>query len=244
MEDRRSSLFYGLATLGLSLALGLFFVSGALRDIRRGNEEVTVTGSARRPIRSDFAVWRLSVAVQSSSLADASRELSRGTDRLRAFLRAEGIADSQVTVKPVEAYGIPETLDDGRTTGRIVAQRLAQAFEIRSTDVDGITVVSQRAGTLIAEGVPLQAPSPEYLYTRLAEIRVELLEDATRDAKQRAEAIAASTGARVGAVRDARMGVFQITPRFSTEIADYGINDVSSIEKDVTAVVRATFQLR
>lgn len=244
MDDRKSQYLYGFAALGLSIALGLFFVSGALRDIRRGNEEVTVTGSARRPIRSDFVVWRLTVAVQSASMQVASQELTRGTERVRAFLTAEGVADSLLTVKPVEASGISETLPDGRETGRIIATRLSQAFEIRSRDVDGITRVSQRASSLIADGVPLQASSPEYLYTKLADVRAGLLEDATRDAKQRAEAIAKSTGVRVGAVRDARMGVFQITPRFSTEISDYGVNDVSSIEKDVTAVVRATFQLR
>ena len=244
MDDRKSSLFYGLATLGLSLALGLFFVSGALRDIRRGNEEVTVTGSARRAIRSDFAVWRVTVSVQSPSLVTASQELASGTERVRAFLRTEGIADSQLTVKPVEAVGISETTPDGRETGRVIATRASQSFEVRSRDVDAITRTSQRAATLLAEGVPLQAPSPEYSYTKLGEIRIALLEEATKDAKQRAEAIASSTGARVGAVRDARMGVFQITPRFSTEISDYGVNDVSSIEKDVTAVVRATFQLR
>lgn len=244
MEDRRSQLFFGLVSLALGLALGLFFVAGALRDIRRGNEEVTVTGSAKRPIRSDFVVWRLTVAVQSASLPSASQELTRGTDRVRAFLRAEGIPDSLVTTKPVESYAIAETQQDGRETGRILAQRLMQSFEVRSPDVDGITRVSQRAGSLIAEGVPLTAPSPEYLYTKLSEIRIPLLEDATKDAKQRAEAIARSTGVDIGAVRDARMGVFQITPRYSTEISDYGVNDVSSIEKDVTAVVRATFVIR
>jgi uncharacterized protein len=242
--DNRTNHFYGLAALGLSILLGLFFVSGALKDIRRGNEEVTVTGSARRPIRSDFVVWRLSVAVQSSSLAAASQELTSGTARVRDFLKAEGLADSLLTIKPVEAVGISETLADGRETGRIIATRLSQSFEVRSVDVDGITRVSQKASTLIADGVPLQAFAPEYLYTKLAEVRVALLEEATRDAKARAEAIAKSTGVQVGAVRDARMGVFQITPRFSTEISDYGVNDVSSIEKDVTAVVRATFQLR
>ena len=244
MDDSKSQFFYGFAALGLSIALGLFFVSGALKDIRRGNEEVTVTGSARRSIRSDFVVWKISVSVQSASLATGSQELTRGTERVRSFLRTEGVADSQITVKPVEAFGIPETLQDGRETGRIVATRLSQAFEVRTRDVDGITKVSQRASLLLAEGVPLQAAAPEYSYTKLAEIRIALLEDATKDAKQRAEAIAKSTGVQVGAVRDARMGVFQITPRFSTEISDYGVNDVSSIEKDVTAVVRATFQLR
>lgn len=234
----------GLSVIGLGIVLGLFFVSGALKDIRRGNEEVTVTGSARRPIRSDFVVWRLSVSVQSPSLASASQELTRGTTQVRAFLRAQGVADSLLTVKPVEAYGISEITPEGRETGRIIATRLAQSFEVRTHDVDGITRVSQQASSLIADGVPLQASAPEYLYTKLAEIRIALLEDATKDARQRAEAIAKSTGAQVGAVRDARMGVFQITPRFSTEVSDYGISDVSSIEKDVTAVVRATFQLR
>jgi uncharacterized protein len=242
--DNRSNHFYGLAALGLSILLGLVFVSGALKDIRRGNEEVTVTGSARRPIRSDFVVWRLSVAVQSTSLAAASQELTAGTARVRAFFKAEGLPDSLLTIKPVEAIGISETLGDGRETGRIIATRLSQSFEIRSADVDGITRVSQKAGSLIADGVPLQAFAPEYLYTKLSELRVALLEEATRDAKARADAIAKSTGVQVGAVRDARMGVFQITPRYSTEISDYGVNDVSSIEKDVTAVVRATFQLK
>jgi len=244
MDDRRTQHLYGLALVAVALLLGLFFVSGALKDIRRGNEEVTVTGSARRPIRSDYVVWRLNVSVQSPSMTAASQELTRGTARVRAFLKAEGVGDSLLTVKPVEAMGISETLPDGRETGRVIATRLSQAFEIRSRDVDGITVVSQKASELIADGVPLQASAPEYLYTKLSDLRSGLLEDATRDALQRAEAIAKSTNRTVGAVRDARMGVFQITPRFSTEISDYGVSDVSSIDKDVTAVVRATFQLK
>jgi hypothetical protein len=86
--------------------------------------------------------------------------------------------------------------------------------------------------------------APEFLFTRLADLRIALLEEATRDAKQRAEAITRSTGGRVGAVREARMGVFQITPRYSTEVSDYGVYDLTSVDKDVTAVVRVTFTVR
>lgn len=244
MDDRKSQFLYGFAALALSIALGLFFVSGALRDMRNGAEEVSVTGSARRAIRSDFVVWRMTVSLQAESMRDGARAVEGHVQRVTEFLRAEGIADSLVTRAPLEASGIPETRNDGTETGRIAATRLSQALEVRSPDVDRVTQVSQRAGALIAEGVPLQSSAPEYLYTKLSEIRLALLEDATKDAKQRAEAIARSTGASVGAVRDARMGVFQITRRFSTEVSDYGISDVSSIDKDVTAVVRATFQLR
>lgn len=244
MDDRKSQHLYGLATLALGLLLGLVAVSSSLKDIRKGAEEVQVTGSSRRPIRSDFVVWRLMVSVQSPSMTQASGELTRGAERVRAFLKAEGIADSLVTVKPVEAAGVPEVTAEGRETGRIIASRASQTFEVRSPDVDGVTRTSQRIGSLIAEGIPVQPQSPEYLYTKLADLRTALLEEATKDARQRAEAIVRSTGGTIGAVRDARMGVFQITPRFSTEVADYGINDVTSIDKDVTAVVRVTFAIR
>jgi hypothetical protein len=56
--------------------------------------------------------------------------------------------------------------------------------------------------------------------------------------------MATSAGGDIGGIRGARMGVFQITPRFSTEVADYGINDVSSVEKDITAVVRISFAVK
>lgn len=244
MDDRKTQHLYGLGALALGLLLGLVAVSSSLKDIRRGNEEVAVTGSARRPIRSDFVVWRLTISMQSPSLATASQDLSRGTARVRQFLTAENIPDSLITTRPVEAVGIPELTNDGRETGRILTNRASQTFEVRSPDVDGITRSSQRIGSLIAEGVPVQAQAPEYIYTKLAEIRTVLLEEATKDARARAEAIVRSTGSQIGAVREARMGVFQITPRFSTEIADYGINDVTAIDKDVTAVVRVTFTIR
>jgi hypothetical protein len=244
MEDRRPQLLYGMVALALGLMLGLFAVARGLGQIRRGAEEVAVTGSARRAIRSDFVVWRINAALQSPSVAAASGELARSIERVRAFLRTQGVADSLVLVKPVEAFPVPEVTAEGRETGRVLATRVSQVVEVRTPDVDGITKVSQGIGALIAEGVAIAPQAPEYLYTKLSEIRASLLEDATRDAKQRAEAIVRSTGGSVGAVREARLGVFQITPRFSTEVSDYGINDVTAIDKDVTAVVRVTFAIR
>jgi uncharacterized protein len=245
MSERQTpQLLYGLGALAVALAIGLVAISISLKDIRSAGDQVAVTGSAKRTIRSDFAVWRSSIATQSADLAEASAQLSRNGTRVRAFFREQGIADSLVIVRPIETYGIPEIVGEGRETGRILAYRLTQTYEVRSPDVDGITKLTQQASSLIAQGIPLGSQPPEYLYTKLADIRVQLLEEATADAKLRAEAIARSTGADVGTVREARMGVFQITPRYSTEVSDYGVNDVTSIEKDVQAVVRVTFALR
>ncbi len=68
-----------------------------------------------------------------------------------------------------------------------------------------------------------------------------MLGEAAKDAKVRAEKIAASTGNSIGTVRSARMGVMQITAADSTEVSDAGISDTSSIDKDVTAVVNISF---
>ena len=230
--------------MALAVVIGSFAIAGALKDIRRSDDAVSVTGSARRPIRSDFVVWRATVATQQSSLSGASQELQRYAAQVHAFLKAQGVADSVIAQKPLEAFPVNETTGDGRETGRILAYRISQTFELRSSDVDGITRLSQKAGDLISQGIPLVAQPPEYLFTKLADLRITLLEEATKDAKQRAEAITRSTGGRVGTVRDAKMGVFQITPRYSTDVSDYGVYDVTSIDKDVTAVVRVTFAVR
>jgi hypothetical protein len=235
---------YGLIALSASLLLGSFFLSGAIRDIRRGDDQLTVTGSARRAIRADFVIWRGSVSAQGATLAPASQELQHGIERVRAFLKEQGLADTAATFEPIQTHAIPELTGEGRETGRIIGYRLTQSFQVRSRDVDGITRLSQRTGDLIAQGIPIVASSPQYVFTGLADLRIALLADATRDARARAQAIAESAGGHVGPVRDAKMGVFQITPRFSTEVTDSGINDETAIDKDVTAVVRVTFALR
>jgi hypothetical protein len=128
--------------------------------------------------------------------------------------------------------------------GRIVAYVVRQPFEIRSGDVDAITALADLASRMINEGIRVDASPVEYLYTRLTELRSEMLSEAAADARRRAESIAGSVGSKVGPVRSARMGVFQITPRNSTQVSDWGIYDTSSLEKDITAVVSITFAVK
>jgi hypothetical protein len=242
--DRPSGLFSGMLVLGASLVISSLIAASAVRAVKRAGDEVSVTGSARQPITSDFIVWRCSVSTQSSTLPQAYQELARHSARVRAFLKDQGIADSAVIFRPTATYPMPEFLERGRETGRIIGYRLTQSFEIHSSDVEGVTRLSQASGQLINEGVPLVSQPLEYLYTKLADVRVQMLAEATKDARARAEALAKAAGSEVGPVRNIRMGVFQITPRYSTEVADYGINDVSSLEKAITAVVRVTFAVK
>jgi len=96
---------------------------------------------------------------------------------------------------------------------------------------------------LIDQGIELNSGAPGYFYRGLDDLKVEMLARATENAKQRAENMAKATGNRIGAIRSARMGVFQITPGTSTEVSDMGINDTSSLEKKVIALETASLAI-
>jgi hypothetical protein len=92
--------------------------------------------------------------------------------------------------------------------------------------------------------VEFQSNPPQYLYTKLADLKIDIIALATQDAKLRAEKMLAATGNKVGKLNSASVGVLQITPLYSGEISDYGINDTSSIEKEITSVVTCEFEVK
>ncbi len=93
------------------------------------------------------------------------------------------------------------------------------------------------------QGVELESDAPEYIYTKLGDLKIQMLAEAARDSRVRAEQIASSTGAKIGPLRSARMGVIQINPADSTEVSNEGNNDTTSEEKDILTVVASTFAL-
>ncbi len=237
-------LFAGLIVLSCSLVISAFIGSEAIREFKQANDVLVVTGSAKRPIRSDYIIVRLAVSSQGSTAKTAYQDLKGQTEQIQAYLKDQQVPDDAVTLSAIQNYAIPELTPNGRETGRILSYRLTQRIEIRSDDVERYAQLAQQANELIDEGINLVSEPPEYLYTKLSQLRIEMVAEATKDAKARAEAIAISTGNQVGTVRRAKTGVFQITSRNSTDVSDYGIYDTSSLEKDITAVVLVTFGMK
>lgn len=236
-------LLTGLALLSLSLVVSTAIAAKALLEVKSSNDVLIVTGSAKRPITSDYIVWGLSVSSQQPTAQAAYQDLQSQTERVQAYLQAKNVPTAAISMGAMETYAIPEVTENGQETGRTLAYRLTQRFEISADDVERYSKLSQEATELINEGINLTVEPPQYLYTQLAPLRIEMVAEATKDAKARAEAIASSTNSKVGSVRSAQTGVFQITPRNSTDVNDMGIYDTSSIEKDITAVVSITFSM-
>ena len=215
---------------------GWFFVKG-----KRGDQTITVTGSARKRITSDLVIWRSSISYQAPTLSEAYRLLTEAVPRVKAYMVGKGIAENQITVSSISSQTLHGRNSDGIETSEITGYTLRQELSVRSTEVEKIGQIAREATELINQGILIESMAPEYLYTKLGDLKIEMLAEAAKDAKRRAEQIAQSTDSSIGTVRTARMGVLQITAADSTDVSDSGMNDTSSLEKDITAVVNIGF---
>jgi hypothetical protein len=234
--------------LGVCIAVATIVASvilsqGFIHVMKMTREQITVTGSANKPIASDYVVWRASFTVRDPDLAKAYKRLSADLDLVKKYLLSKGITEQELTVPQVGIEQLYKKDEHGNDTNERTDYRLTQLVEVRSEDVVKITGVSRTITELIDQDVELISGSPEYLYRKLDELKLQMLAEATQNAKQRAENMAKATGNRIGVIRSARMGVFQITASDSTDVSDMGINDTSSVDKKVTAVVTASFAI-
>jgi hypothetical protein len=233
--------------LGLALAVGLIVAAGlvsrSLERIKLAGDRITVKGYAEERVVSDAGTWRATVTVRASDLQSGYRALEADTTRVKALLDSVVGASAAVTVSPVATRAQYEIGPGGAHTGRVTGYELDRSFELSSGDVALIARVAAQVSTLISEGVNVNSWPPQYFYGDLNSVKVRLIGAATRDAQLRAEQFAAGSGVTVGPLRSASQGVFQITRPNSTETADYGSYDTSTVDKVVKAVVTVEYSV-
>jgi uncharacterized protein len=233
----------GLCISGATIGASIIFSKGFLSVTKFMREQITVTGSAQKQIKSDYAVWIGTFSRREILMADAYKKLGEDLGKVQKYLTGQGIPEKDIIINQIETETVYKKNEKGNDTNTIEGYRLKQSVELRSNDVEKIARISREATGLINEGIEFYSGSPDYSYTKLDELKVEMLAKATENAKLRADNMVKATGNKIGFMRSAKMGVFQITPINSTEISDWGVNDTSSLEKKVTAVVNASFSI-
>ena len=240
-EGSLPELLIGLAIIAIAFVVTGFVVADAIKDVKASRDTIRVTGSAKHPIEANLVSWTLAVDARAAEPEEATRLLRERVQAVRDFLRDGGIPESAIKAPPVSTE---ETTLPGQGRRRIPGFLLRQLFDIESREIAKLERVSADVTDLLAQGVPVSAGELEYISTELNEARIEALKKAIANARERAETIVEGIGGDLGAVRSAQLGVYQVTPRNSTEVSDYGINDTTSRLKDVTAVVSVTFAVR
>ncbi|NPV13828.1 SIMPL domain-containing protein [candidate division WOR-3 bacterium] len=217
-----------------ALILGIFFYAG-----RKAEKTIRVIGYASKGFESDIVKWTLTVT-SNTSLNDVTsgyRKLKEQVNSLIEALGKKGLESKEVTVQPPSVSPIWE---DGRQTGYAIRQSLF----IITKNVSRVESLASDPDFIYEKGILLENSVLEYNYTKIDELKKELLAAATKDAISRAQEIARSAGARIGKITSARQGVFQITEPYSTEVSDYGIYSTATKNKDIRVTVTVTFAIR
>jgi uncharacterized protein len=210
---------------------------------------IDVTGSAKKRIVSDQIEWSAAVETQDMDRTVAYRSLAGHVQTALAYLDKQGLKKDEIRVLSVNVNKMKEKEYIGTGERRIERDvfqgyRTSQVITVRSGDVNRVERISREITQLLEQGVPISSNTPLYFYTKLGELKIEMLAAAARDARVRAQSILAQTGgAHLGKLRSADMGVINVNPANSTETSWEGRNDTESLEKDILTVVHVSFEL-
>ena len=240
MIEKRKAYIALIAAVIISLAMGLGLAKVGSGFATRSSDGIVVTGSAKVAATADNVVWTLSIANTGKTPATAVIGIDSGITALQKYLNDGGITSDQLTLGPVNSYPTEEYIN-GNPTGRILNYRANRDVTVRTEDVQLVSKLSQNLGTVLKSGVNVSNYGPQYYISTLPKLRPQLLKDAMKDAKVRAEAMTSAVGGKVGSITSIKAGPIQVTAKDSTMTSDIGAYETQTIDKTVTATVTVTF---
>lgn len=236
--------------LGLTLSIiilgaAIFFagmqVSQGLKNFRNYDRAVTMKGLAEQQVVADLAIWPLSYTETGNDLVTLQNKMDAHGKTIKAFLKANGLQDNEIELKQVKVQDLmaQSYRQNQATQNRYI---LTQRYLVRTTNIDVVSKAAKKLGDLIRQGIVFSqggSTVPTYLYTKLNEVKPAMIAEATKNAREAAKQFAENSGQKVGGIKYASQGVFQILPRDAT----YTVPESQQINKKVRVVSTIQFYL-
>lgn len=206
---------------------------------------VAVKGVSEREVRADLALWPLRLVVADNDLTLAYRRLDAQLRLIRAFLRRQGVDTSRTELQD---FSVTDAYANQYRSAEAVGSRyvIQQTLMVRSEDPERILTASQRLGEIVQEGVVFTSGQeygtggPTFVFTRLNDLKPAMIGEATSRAREAAQQFAADSRSRLGGIRRANQGVFEILPRDQAP----GVTEAGQITKTVRVVSTVEYFLR
>ena len=235
----------GAAVLAAGVVLGGLAIGGGFAKSRSGDRFVTVKGVSEREVQADLALWPLTILSADNDLSAAQQRIERGVREVLAFLARNGIDTAAVTMQD---YRVTDVFTNQYRSPDNISSRYAirQTMIVRSESPDTVARASQRVSELVAGGVVFTSGQeygtggPSFLFTRLNDVKAEMIAEATAQAREAAEQFARDSRSELGGIRRANQGVFQILPRNQAA----GITEESQVAKTVRVVSTVEYFLK
>jgi len=238
-----------LNTIIISIAVIIsgYLLANGYKNRAKVPQSISVTGAGEESFTSDLIVWRASFSKKDMELKQAYAELNSDQRAIRKYLTSKGIQADEIVFEAVDIQKdfVYEYDSNGQMRNSVFnGYVLTQNLKIQSKNVDEVENISREVTELIDSGVELSSFAPEYYYTKLASLKIKMIEAATKDAQNRADKIATNAGGKLGRLKNAEMGVFQITAENSSEQFSWGGNfNTSSKEKTANITIRLKYDI-
>lgn len=235
--------------LGIALAVGLFascfYLGSTIIKLKNADKTIEVKGFSEQKITSDIAVWSGNLVARGTNITEAFAKLETDKKHVLSFLNGEDIKLEHINTNPVVKETVFTIDEKGNPTNHLESYVLRQRFTITSGDVQKISSLAVKIDQLNAHGVEFESAKPDFFFSneKLNQVKVDLLGEATKSARERAQQLAANSGSGVGQLVSARQGIFQVTAENSTDMSDYGVYDTSTIDKVVKIVVTLSYTI-
>ena len=233
----------------VSLMVASLILGISLYKTKAAPKTVSVVGLVEKDFVSDLIVWKLNLAVVSPNLKDGYAKIKNQNAVVKEYLISKGIAENEIVFDAVSTSENNSWEWDervGRSVQIFKGYNLWQSVRVESQEVEKVEKIAREVSELLDRDIQVNTNGPEYYYTKLADLKIEMLADATKDARNRAETIAGNAGAKLAGLKTANMGVFQITaPNSSGE--DYtwgGTFNTSSKNKRASINMRLTYYVK
>lgn len=245
---KRPSIIIGIIA-SLTIIIACIIAGHYYYKTKTPAKTISVVGLAETDFTSDLIVWDLSYDVLNMNMKNAYQEIKNYNNIVKDYLKEKGIPENEIVFSAVSSYDKTdyEWNESAKRSFEVFkGYVLTQRIRIESKDVEKIEKISREVSELLDEGIQIEQNSVSYYYTQLADLKIEMLANATQDAHNRAETIAKNAGASIAGLKVANMGVFQITaPNSSDEEYSWGGTfNTSSKEKRASINMKLTYFVR
>ena len=232
---------------GFSIVIAAYLLGHAFMNRNNADGTISVTGLGKANFTSDLIVWEGSFAKESINLQNAYSDLERDKKVISDYLLEKGINSSELVFNAVNSRKNTRAkyTQDGKYIGEdFLGYVLTQSLQIDSNNVEKVEKISREITELLNKGIQFYSQPPRYYYTKLADLKVEMISKATADARSRAEKIAENSGAHLDNLIFAKMGIFQITGQNSNENYSWGgTYNTSSKEKTASITMKLEYEV-
>ena len=238
--------------LSIAIIFSCFIGVNGLAEYKRKKYDINIKGYSKQQIISDLIVWSGYYDAQAVNLKIGYATLEADKEKVRNYLVNNGFTEEELIFSSISITENRALNEFGGLTNEIIDYTLAQTVTISSDEIDRVTELSRKASELLNEGVQFQSYAPEYHYTKLEDLKVSMLAEATLDATKRADLIAVNAGSKLGELTHAKLSSIKVTPLYTVpddydDWSGYGSNidnATVSLEKEVTVSVYCTFEIR